>query len=795
MTTIHGVLLCVAYIVGLLVTAVPGTWHGISGGAIALLVIGVLCAAVVPRRWRTGPRYRVWLVATLCGFLATFYLQGRSPQPSALDISQWTNPDPTAAAVSVEVRGWIDTPPQLNRNQRIRFEVRVKAARRTGNESPSSQSASAETIPVTTAGFQPMTGKLYVTVPLLQGTGLFPTQQIELKGSLYRPKPADTPGGFDFQEYLQQQGIFAGLNASEVATVETGRSPSPISFVQHLLWKIQQRIIQRQVTGLGIPEGPLVSAMVMGRRGVDLDFDLRDQFARVGLAHALAASGFHVSLLLGTLLVLTKRLSGQWKLVIGLTVLVLYIGLTGAQPSILRASFMGAAALLGLALERKVKPLGSLLAAATILLVINPLWIWDLGFQFSFLATLGLLVTVPTLTAWLDWVPSRLAPLLAVPIAAYLWTLPTQLFVFGVVSPYSIPVNLLATPLITVVSLGGMGTALLSCILPSLGAIAAGLLYYPTHWLILLVQWTSGLPGSAWAVGRISIVQLLVLYSLFLLVWWRSPWQKRWWGVAIAAIVLVALPAWQVAAHLQRVTVLATTEPVLVVQDRGQVGLINAGTEADIDFAVLPFLRQAGVNHLDWAIAADSAPTDTQWLQIVQAMPINTLFGAAPPPPVLSTDTAPTVDATTLQRQINHQALLSKLQSRGGAYQIIPQQPFPIASDWLTLQSLQPNLLTIQLSDQRGLLLNDVSLEQQNAMLAQNPAPVDLLWWAGEEPQPALLDNLQPKVAIAIQRSLSPNLQTWLETHQVIYYLTEQAGSLQWTPQKGFIPLSSSSEL
>ncbi|WP_198648974.1 ComEC/Rec2 family competence protein [Cyanothece sp. BG0011] len=116
--------------------------------------------------------------------------------------------------------------------------------------------------------------------------------------------------------------------------------------------------------------------------------DIRDLFVNMGLSHVLAASGFHVALLLGIIFWITRSLSPKKKLIIGIIILILYVGLTGIQPSILRASLMGTAILISQVLERKTNALGTLLLSAFLLLLFNPLWIWDLGFQLSFLATL-----------------------------------------------------------------------------------------------------------------------------------------------------------------------------------------------------------------------------------------------------------------------------------------------------------------------------------------------------------------------------------------------------------------------
>ena len=140
---------------------------------------------------------------------------------------------------------------------------------------------------------------------------------------------------------------------------------------------------------------------------------------------------------------------------------------------------MGAAVLVAIVAEKTVKPIGSLLFASVLLLIWNPLWIWDLGFQLSALATLGLLVTSEPLQKYLDWLPSPIAAAFATPIAAYIWVLPLQLYAFGLVSPYSIPANVLTTVLISIISLGGMVSALLAAIVPKLGSLSAGLLHYP----------------------------------------------------------------------------------------------------------------------------------------------------------------------------------------------------------------------------------------------------------------------------------------------------------------------------
>ena len=501
-----GVFICLGFILGLLLTGVPG-------GGFWVLGFGVVGAVLFGRRrlgrfaqksenaggktegvsniWQNAPHPRIWLVAGLVGLLATFYFQWRSPQPNENDISTFIASENNGNQQQlVIVRGEVASNPRLTRSQRGQFVLAATQLDEVKNE----------TGPVDVS--KGVTGKLYVTVPILQATGLYPGQQIAVTGVLYKPRTASNPGAFDFQKFLQQQGIFAGLTGRQINVLDQYDER------KWGWWQVRQRIVRSQVRWLGVPAGPLVSAMVLGSRAVDLPYDIRDLFVKAGLAHTLAASGFHVSLVLGLILQLTRRASKGTQFTFGCLALIIFLSLTGFQPSVLRAVIMGFAALVGLLLNRKVKQFGSLLLAATILLLINPLWIWDLGFELSFLATLGLIVTVPALVKRLDWLPLAIASLIAVPLAATIWTLPVQLYVFGVMPAYGVLLNIISTPLIATISIGGIISAIAALVWPAGGSALAGVLYFPTDWLIKLVEAFSNLPGNSLSLGSIATWQL-----------------------------------------------------------------------------------------------------------------------------------------------------------------------------------------------------------------------------------------------------------------------------------------------
>ncbi|NJR66943.1 MAG: DUF4131 domain-containing protein [Leptolyngbyaceae cyanobacterium CRU_2_3] len=801
---------------------------------------------VLPQWRRSAPQSWVWLVSGLIGLLAVMYFQIRLPQPTAQDICRLIKSSndgicqPIATATSpafgqvFEITGTISTAPRLTRSDRYQFQLEALEVRATSpdqalaNPSVANPSVADKIV----LPLQAIAGSVYVTIPRSTGEALYPGQQVVIFGSLYKPKPAASPGGFNFQTYLAQEGIFTGLIGQEIS-LSKGQQPQP-----PLLWSVQRRIIRSQEVKLGITEGHLISAMVMGKSAVDVPYELQDQFRQAGLAHALAASGAQVSLLIGVILALTQRWPAHWRLGAGSTVIAGYIGLTGIEPSVLRAGVMGGIVLFAMVAERQVKPLGSLLIAAVVLLVWNPLWIWHLGFQLSFLATLGLLITVPVITQKLDWMPSAIAPLFAVPLAAYLWTIPLQLFSFGVVSPYSILVNILVSPLIAIISLGGMVSAVAALLLAPAGSGLAWLLHYPTWLFIKIAEVSNDLPGSQYAVGTINVAQVLMLYGLIVLIW---RWQRshiHWWLALILGISLVAVPAWATATNLLQVTVLptSTTEPVLVIQDRGNVILVNSGNEKDSQFTILPFLQKQGINQIDWAIAPRLQASDLAgWQKILETVPIHRFYNNPVSVQVSSSRTAfgqassGQISSGRANSQVKpgqvklgqvkpgqvkpgqvesnaemaiafprlYREFLGKIKAQqGSALQLSSQQLLKLGSLQLKLLAADASAFHLQIGNQDWLFLNRLrSGNSRPSGLAQLPQ-AQVLWWTGKELHPQILEQVKPKVAIAPKLGLpafSPT-KTWFEQWQVELYAIEQTGSIQWQPDQGFSTALSSSQ-
>jgi competence protein ComEC len=738
------IVLCLAYVIGLLITFNPWVRWG-------LIVAAIPLAWMLPRIWKKSPTWQLLLVGIAIAGCASFYLELRIPQPAANDISKYI---PATAergtAQFTIVQGTVDSYPHVTRSQNTQFWLNATQL----NEIQGDRLRPADVS-------KPVSGRLYVTVPLQSGTGLQPGVEVSITGTLYLPQANPNPGGFSFRDYLSRSGGFAGMRGVQL------RVPDESQTQQWSWGRLRQRIVAAQVRWLDVPVGPLVTAMVLGADAVDLPFDLHDRFVRVGLAHALAASGFQVSLILNAILTLTrKRLSAVGQFNLGVVALLIFLGLTGCQPAVVRSVVMGMAVLIGVRTDRQINPLSSLFIAGTLLLLVNPLWIWDVGFELSFLATLGLIVTVEPLQAKLDWLPPTIADLITVPLAASIWTLPLQLYVFKVFPLYSLPANILTSPLISIISIGGTIGALVGSIIPIFGSVISGILYLPTQLLIAIVDLFNYLPGTSFAVGQIGLWQLLALYGLILAVWVLPKWQKNWQLPIFIGILLVIIPLaiWKTT-ELQITALASNDRQILVFQDRGQTILINSGNESVARFVVMPFLQQQAINRIERAIDLNREPSSlNSWQTLTQTMAINQFY---------SIGTSRT-DSTIIKFD---------------SLPIGQSQKF----DRIEIKPIQAHPAIVQIeipeSRQKWLVIGDeiADIAQPEIDLKQL-TPVETLYWGGGKLTDRTISKLNPKVAIAA--TANPDLATvkLLEQNQTRVYYTGRDGAIQWTPTGSFKP-------
>jgi competence protein ComEC len=738
------IVLCLAYIIGLMITFDPT----IRWGAIA---VAIPLAFILPRLWKQSPKWQLSLLAIAIAICASFYLEFRIPQLGANDISKYI---PATAERGTSqftiVQGIVDSYPRVTRNQNSQFWLNATQLNEIQGDKISPADVS-----------KPVNGRVYVTVPLQSGTGLQPGVEVSITGTLYLPQVNANPGGFSFRDYLSQSGGFAGMRGVQL------RVPDESQTQQWSWGKLRQRIAAAEVKWLDVPVGPLVTAMVLGSDAVDLPFDLRDRFVRVGLAHALAASGFQVSLILNAILSLTrKRLSVGGQFNLGVAALLIFLALAGFQPAVVRSVVMGMAVLIALRSNRQINPLSSLFLAGTLLLIIQPLWVWDIGFELSFLATLGLIVTVEPLQQKLDWLPPTIADLITVPLAASIWTLPIQLYAFKVFPLYSLPANVLTSPLISIISIGGTIGAFVGSIIPIAGSAISWLLYLPTQVLIGIVDFFNYLPGTSFAVGQISLWQLFALYGLILAGWVIPQCQKNWIPLGLVSLLLIVVPlmTWKTT-ELQITALASNDKQILVIQDRGHTIVVNSGNESLTRFVMVPFLQQQAINQIDRAIDFNRDRSDlNSWQTLKSMIPIQEFYS-------IGEDVSDMGDLKFISLPVRKSYKFDRVA--------------------ITTIKTNPAIFQIEIPDfnQKWLVIGDDTTDKaQPAIDLEQLTPAQTLYWSGAKLTQRSILSIHPTVAIAATANPDPETVKLLEKNKVRVYYTGRDGAIQWTEKDEFKP-------
>ncbi len=373
---------------------------------------------------------------------------------------------------------------------------------------------------------RPVTGRVLVNVerfPIIRyGT------RLRLIGQLDEPPVFDT---FDYREYLSRQGVHSVMLLPEIEVLAEDAG-NPVYQAIFAFKERAQVVVNRLIPE---PQSALLSGILLGNEA-GLDPALKAAFARTGMTHIIAISGFNISILAGMLVGVATPLVGRrrapWFALVGI---VLYTIMVGADASVVRAAIMGSIYLVGSRIMgRPTFAYASLFAAGILMTLWRPFSLWDVGFQLSFAATLGLMLYADRFARWtqrrlaqrlpaptVTWLMGPLSDTVMVTLAAQLSTLPLIMFYFGQISL----VSLIANPLILPAQPGLMLTGGLATLLGLLSPIVA----QPVAWIawlflsysILLVRLLATVPFAAVPV-QINLVVVALLYLIIGGVTWLT---------------------------------------------------------------------------------------------------------------------------------------------------------------------------------------------------------------------------------------------------------------------------------
>jgi competence protein ComEC len=343
--------------------------------------------------------------------------------------------------------------------------------------------------------------------------------KILISKKLQEIRNSGNPGAFNYQRYSAFRQIFHNvfLKKNDWLLLD-GKNINPFNQFLFTARRNVLNILQKNMQGhddqLAIAEALLIGYMQ------DLDKDLVQAYSNTGVVHIIAISGMHLALIYVMLVWIFNKMpfirkSKIIKVIFILSCLWLFSLLTGGAASILRSAVMFSCIVIGENFGRKTSIYNSLAASAFILLCYNPYFLWDVGFQLSYLAVLGIVIFQKPIYHLLyiknKWV-NKLWALVSVSLAAQIFTFPVCIYYFHQFPTLFLFTNIIMVPLSSLILFVEIFLIALAW-MPFVGSLIGKLTWWLVWLMNKIILWFNDLPFALWDRISASVASTLILYA------------------------------------------------------------------------------------------------------------------------------------------------------------------------------------------------------------------------------------------------------------------------------------------
>lgn len=338
-------------------------------------------------------------------------------------------------------------------------------------------------------------------------------------------------GGFDWRRQRMVHGIVARTfvasdkwKRAEVSLEAMPRIDRLALSLQSLRYDLLSRL---QGSALSEDSYATIAAMTLGDK-TGVSAELRDTYSKAGVSHVLALSGLHLGIIYAMIaLLLGRRRNTMGGLLVTLLLVWTFALMVGMSPGIVRSAAMFSVYASMTFLQRDYLTANSLALAASVMLLASPAMLWDVGFQMSFLAVMGIVICHVLLRNNRFYVRyahhrfvGKLVSLVCISLAAQLFVLPLVMYYFGNVPFYFLLANIVAVPLTTFIIYAAMLLFVLSplCQFAAWMTVVWQWLASGVGWVVAqmnaLLKVVASLPGASAEGMYISVLQLSLMYVL-----------------------------------------------------------------------------------------------------------------------------------------------------------------------------------------------------------------------------------------------------------------------------------------
>jgi competence protein ComEC len=416
-----------------------------------------------------------------------------------------------------------------------------------------------------------------------------------------------------------------------VEKLQSGKRTSLPRILSLLRRKLQRRIeyhFPGPRTSRLSPQGAVVEALLLGERG-RMDPDVAAGLQNAGIFHLFAISGAHIAILSFFFFGIFRFLGFPDRKVYILLIffLLFYASLVEGRPSVMRATIMVLAFLVGKLLWRNVHLLNTLAISAFFLLLFNPFNLFSLGFQLTFAATLSILLFFPKIIKFLPRLPLRISEIFALSLTAQIGVLPFMALAFNRITISALLLNFAAIPIVAAIMAAGYLFLFFSLIIPAAADILAKIIHFLVTFLIATSHLLDSVPGLSFRIPTPSL--FVVLGYFFSLGLFLLPLKFRRQRLASSAcfalfLVLLATHPFPCCSKTLKLTFIdvGQGDSVLIQFPGRKKMLIDGGGTPEDTFdigerIVSPFLWRKGIKKIDYLVLTHAHPDHMNGLKAV----------------------------------------------------------------------------------------------------------------------------------------------------------------------------------
>jgi len=340
--------------------------------------------------------------------------------------------------------------------------------------------------------------------------------EIIFSGKLEKPENFITDQGkdFDYINYLRKDGILYLVSYPEIEIVSHGNG----NFVKNSLFSLKDKFLEAVDGAIFSPESLLMGGLILGERS-SFGSEMREKFINTGTIHIIALSGYNVTIVAEWIMKLFSFLPFSFGIGAGILAILLFVLLTGANSTAVRAGVMAVLALFARATGRNYDVARALLLAGVIMILFNPfVLVYDVSFQLSFIATVAVIFYAPRIEKYFLWVPDffKLRDIVSVTCAAYIFVLPFILYKMGNLSLVALPANILILPLIPFTMGLGFFTGFFGSIWYALAVPFGYLSYLFLHYELFVIDFFSRIPFASISLPNFPLLLTILIYAYFI---------------------------------------------------------------------------------------------------------------------------------------------------------------------------------------------------------------------------------------------------------------------------------------